>query len=163
MLKATDSKQLSLEDVRSGNSSRFNQCQPIHTFMKFQLDPVTIANISMYLSDDDDLSSGIVLPSSRHSSTSTFLKEYIAILACADNPTPEGRASSFVSVGGGGSGKVQVEYEIICRRLRQRVLEAVARERYGDDAVRIIRILLAMNKIDEKHVSSCARHFWVRY
>lgn len=114
---------------------------------------MSVANISVHLSDDDDLSFGIVLPSSRNPSTSTLLKEYIAILACADNPTSEGRASAFVSVSGGGTGKVQVEFETICRRLRQRILEAVARERYGDDAVRIIRILLAMNKVDEKHVS----------
>ena len=106
----------------------------------------------MQLSDDDDISSGIAISSSSTPSIHTLLKEFLALLACADNPTPAGRAASFVSVGGGGTGKVQVEFEIICRRLRQRVLEAVARERYGDDAVRIIRILLAMDKMDEKHV-----------
>ncbi|GJJ11988.1 hypothetical protein Clacol_006226 [Clathrus columnatus] len=135
-LRATESKQLTLDDIRS--------------------DPVSVANISTHLSDDDDLSSGLVLHSNRNPSTHTLLKEYIAILACADNPTTEGRASSFVTVGGGGTGKVQVEFETICRRLRQRVLEAVARERYGDDAVRIIRILLSMNKVDEKHLAKVA-------
>ena len=107
----------------------------------------------MQLDDDDDISSGIAT-SSNTPSFHTLLKEFLALLACADNPTTAGRAASFVSVGGGGAGKVQVEFEIICRRLRQRVLEAVARERYGDDAVRIIRVLLTMDKMDEKHVCS---------
>ena len=75
------------------------------------------------------------------------LKEYLGIFAAADNPTPSGRASSFISFGGASSGKVYVEYEIISRRLRRRVLEAVARERYGDEAVRIIRLLLDNGKM----------------
>jgi DNA-directed RNA polymerase III subunit RPC3 len=115
-------------------------------------EPVSVANISIQTSDDDDLGSGIAVSSSNTTSIHALLKEYLAILACADNPTPAGRAASFVSVGGGGTGKVQVEFEIICKRLRQRILEAVARERYGDDAVRIIRVLLIMDKMDEKHV-----------
>ncbi|KAF8522102.1 hypothetical protein BU17DRAFT_45192 [Hysterangium stoloniferum] len=137
-LNSTEAKQRTVDDVRS--------------------DPVSVANISMHLSGDDDLASGIALTSSSSHvpSTHTLLKEYLAILACADNPTPAGRAASFVSVGGGGTGKVQVEFEIICRRLRQRVLEAVARERYGDDAVRIIRVLLDTDKMDEKHVTKVA-------
>ncbi|KAF8580680.1 hypothetical protein K439DRAFT_1636837 [Ramaria rubella] len=133
-LKTTESKQLSVEDIRS--------------------DPVSVANISMQLSDEDDLGTGLAI--SKTSSVHTLLKEFLAILACADNPTPTGRSASFVSVGGGGTGKVQVEFDIICRRLRQRVLEAVARERYGDDAVRIIRVLLAMDKMDEKHLAKVA-------
>jgi DNA-directed RNA polymerase III subunit RPC3 len=114
----------------------------------------------MELSEDIDLKSGIAISSSNTPSIHTLLKEFLAILACADNPTPAGRAASFVSVGGGGTGKVQVEFEIICRRLRQHVLEAVARERYGDGAVRIIRVLLTMDKMDEKHVCS-PQLFWL--
>lgn len=148
-LKTTETKQWNLEDVRSGLTIFMLE---FGLYTKSLSDPVSVANISMEISDDDDLSSGIALPSSNPPSIHTLLKEYLAILACADNPTPAGRAASFVSVGGGGTGKVQVEFEIICKRLRQRVLEAVARERYGDDAVRIIRVLLTMDKMDEKHV-----------
>lgn len=79
----------------------------------------------------------------------TILKDYFGILASADNPTPAGRASSFVSLSGS---KVQVEFDIISKRLRQRVLETVARERHGDEAVRIIRLLLETGKMDEKQV-----------
>jgi hypothetical protein len=47
---------------------------------------------------------------------------------------------------------VQVEFEIIATRLRRRVLEGVARERHGDDGVRILRLLLDTGKMDEKQV-----------
>lgn len=82
----------------------------------------------------------------------TLIKDYLGMLAAADNPTPAGRASSFVSFLGTSSGKVQVDFEIICRRLRRRALEAVARERYGDDAVRIIRLLLDTGKMNGEQV-----------
>lgn len=80
----------------------------------------------------------------------TLLKDYFGILASADNPTPAGRASSFVSLSGS---KIQVEFELISKRLKGRVLETVARERHGDEAVRIIRLLLETGKMDEKQVS----------
>ena len=54
-----------------------------------------------------------------------------------------------------GSSKVQVEFDIISRRLRRRVLEAVTRERHGDDGVRILRLLLDAGKMDEKQVRPC--------
>jgi DNA-directed RNA polymerase III subunit RPC3 len=71
------------------------------------------------------------------------------MLASSDNPTPAGRASSFISY---VSSKVQVEFEIVGRRLRRRLLEAVTRERHGDDGVRILRLLLDSGKMDEKQV-----------
>ena len=115
------------------------------------LDPTSIANIAMQLSDDDDLSAGLVLSSSKRPNTITLLKDYLGILAAADNPTPAGRAASFVSV---TRSKVQVEFEIVGRRLRRRVLEAVTRERHGDEGVRIVRLLLDTGKMDEKQVRS---------
>ncbi|OCH95603.1 hypothetical protein OBBRIDRAFT_883860 [Obba rivulosa] len=129
-LKATEGKQKSVTDVRS--------------------DPTSVANIAMHLPEDVDLSAGLVLPSSKKPSNMTLLKDYLGILASADNPTPAGRAASFISFNGS---KVQVEFEIIGRRLRQRVLEAIARERHGDEAVRIIRLLLDTGKVDEKQIS----------
>lgn len=71
------------------------------------------------------------------------------MLSSADNPTPAGRATTFLSLVGS---KVQVEFEIICRRLRRRVLEAVTRERHGDGGVRLLRLLLDVGKMDEKQV-----------
>ena len=71
----------------------------------------------------------------------------LGMLAAADNPTPAGRAASFISFVGTVTGKMHVEFEIICQRLRRRVLESVARERYGDEAVRIIRMLLDNGKM----------------
>ncbi|OBZ75626.1 DNA-directed RNA polymerase III subunit RPC3 [Grifola frondosa] len=129
-LKATESKQLSLVDVRS--------------------DPTSFANIAMQLSDDDDLTAGLVLSASKKPSSIALIKDYLGILASADNPTPAGRAASFVSIGGS---KVQVEFEIVGRRLRRRVLEAVTRERHGDEGVRIVRLLLDTGKMDEKQIS----------
>ncbi|EPT00131.1 hypothetical protein FOMPIDRAFT_1030603 [Fomitopsis schrenkii] len=129
-LKATEAKQRRLADIRT--------------------DPTSIANIAMQLSDDDDLSAGLVLASSKKPNTITLLKDYLGILASADNPTPAGRAASFVSVSGS---KVQVEFEIVGRRLRRRVLEAVTRERHGDEGVRVVRLLLESGKMDEKQIS----------
>ncbi|PCH38624.1 hypothetical protein WOLCODRAFT_130979 [Wolfiporia cocos MD-104 SS10] len=129
-LKATDAKQLRLTDVRS--------------------DPTSFANVVMQLPEDEDLSAGLVLQSSKRPSTMTLVKDYLGILASADNPTATGRAASFVSI---SSSKVQVEFELIRRRLRRRVLEAVARERHGDDGVRILRLLTDTGKMDEKQIS----------
>ena len=113
-------------------------------------DPCSIANIAVHLPEDAELASGLVLPSSSKNASNMFLiKEYIGMLASADNPTPTGKANSFVSL---GSSKVQVEFEIVCRRLRRRVLEAVTREKHGDDGVRILRLLLDTGKMDEKQV-----------
>ncbi|KAI0670546.1 RNA polymerase III subunit RPC82-domain-containing protein [Trametes maxima] len=129
-LKATESKQRKLSDVRS--------------------DPTSFANVAMHLPDDVDLAAGLVLHSSKKLPSMTLIKEYLGILASADNPTPAGRAASFVSLSGS---KVQVEFEIIAKRLQRRVLEAVARERHGDEGVRIIRLLLDTGMMDEKQIS----------
>ncbi len=79
------------------------------------------------------------------------LKDYLGILSAADNPTPAGRAGAFLSF---SSSKIQVEFEVVARRLKKRVLEAVAREKHGDEGVRIIRLLLDVGKMDEKQVNS---------
>lgn len=70
-------------------------------------------------------------------------------MSTVDNPTPAGRASSFISL---TDNKVYVEFGIIGNRLQRRVLEAVARERHGNDGVRIVRLLLDVGKMDEKQV-----------
>ena len=104
----------------------------------------------MQLSDSDDLSAGLVLSNPKKTTTISLLNDYIGMLSSADSPTQAGRATSFVSLVGS---KVQVEFEIVCRRLRRRVLEAVARERHGDEGVRILRLLLDTGKMDERQVS----------
>lgn len=105
----------------------------------------------MQLPEDEDLSHGLAISSSRKPSQMAMLKDYCGILASADNPTPAGKMSSFISLNGS---KVQVEFEIIANRLRRRILEAVTRERHGDDGVRIISLLLSTGKMDEKQVRS---------
>lgn len=78
-----------------------------------------------------------------------MVKAYLSMLAFVDNPTAAGKASSFISFAGS---KVYVEFEIIVSRLRRRVLEAVTRERHGDEGVRVLRLLLDCGKVDEKQV-----------
>ena len=107
-----------------------------------------VANIVLELLDSEELKSSLVLSSKRATRTA-YVKDYLGMLSSADNPTAGGRAASFVSF---GSSKVQVEFEIVCRRLRRRVLEAVTRERHGVAAVRILRLLLEKGKLDEKQV-----------
>ena len=108
----------------------------------------TAANISMHLEDNHVLKSGIVL-NTRKPKDIALVKAYLSMLAFVDNPTPAGKAASFVSFTGS---KVYVEFEIIATRLRRRVLEAVTRERHGDDGVRVLRLLLDSGKVDEKQV-----------
>jgi len=131
-LKATESEQKTLSEVRSAST--------------------TAANISMHLEDDRALRSGLVLNTKKPKDI-TLVKAYLSMLAFVDNPTPAGKASSFVSFSGS---KVYVEFEIIASRLRRRALEAVTRERHGDEGVRVLRLLLDSGKADEKQVSKLA-------
>jgi len=131
-LKATESEQKTLSEVRSAST--------------------TAANISMHLEDDRALKSGLVLNTKKPKDI-TLVKAYLSMLALVDNPTPAGKASSFVSFSGS---KVYVEFEIIASRLRRRALEAVTRERHGDAGVRVLRLLLDSGKADEKQVSKLA-------
>ena len=146
-LKATESKQLKLSDVRSGEN-------PPRAFYNVVLinmiaDPTSLASVAAQIPEDEELSSGLAQSSHKKPSQMSLLKEYCGILASADNPTPAGRAASFISLSGS---KLQVEFEIIGSRLRRRVLEAVTREKYGEDGVRIVRLLLQTGKMDEKQV-----------
>ncbi|KAH9998118.1 hypothetical protein BJV74DRAFT_768004 [Russula compacta] len=131
-LKVTEGKQKTLAEIRS--------------------DPTTAANISMHLEDDRALRSGLVLNTKKPKDI-TLVKSYLSMLAFVDNPTPAGKASSFISLTGS---KIYVEFEIVASRLRRRVLEAVTRERHGDDGVRVLRLLLDSGKVDEKQVSKLA-------
>ncbi|KAG0706350.1 RNA polymerase III subunit RPC82-domain-containing protein [Suillus ampliporus] len=131
-LKATEAKQKSISDPRS--------------------DPTSTAAIAMLVSDDDDLSTGLVT-STKKASSASLVKDYLGLMSAVDNPTPAGKASLFISL---SDNKVFVEFEIISRRLRRRVLEAVARERHGDDGVRIVRLLLDVGKMDEKQIAKVA-------
>ncbi|KZS99017.1 hypothetical protein SISNIDRAFT_480604 [Sistotremastrum niveocremeum HHB9708] len=134
VLQASETQQIRLTDVRS--------------------DGVPTSKISMFLRDDDNLSKGLV--QSKSASNSAALKEYLGILASADNPAAGASSAPFISIGGGGTGKVHVEFALACKRLRIRVLESVVRERYGEEAVRILRILIDTGKMDEKHLAKVA-------
>lgn len=146
-LKVTESTQKHVQDIRSGTfHSDISHRNNIEILIL--VEPISVANIATQLSDEDDLSSGLVYSSKKVSNT-TCVKDYLGMLSSADNPTPAGKAATFVSF---GSSKVQVEFEIIARRLRKRVLEAVTRERHGSEGVRIVRLLLDTGKMDEKQV-----------
>ncbi|KAG8958894.1 RNA polymerase III subunit C82 [Tulasnella sp. 408] len=130
-LQASEDRQLNLLDFRS--------------------EPVGQHDISSKLSSTSVLLNGI--RTSKKSYTPS-VKDYVALLCNDDNHTPAGVASAFmapVSGGGGGSGRVTVEFDRIGRRLKQRVYESNVRERFGDDAVKVIRILIDKGKMDEKH------------
>ena len=81
-----------------------------------------------------------------------LLKEYLGMLASADNPSPSGKAASFVNLSGS---KVQVEFDIIHRRLQLQALETACRDRHGNEGVRVMRLLLETGKMDEKQVGCC--------
>ncbi|KAF8163124.1 hypothetical protein B0H34DRAFT_694196 [Crassisporium funariophilum] len=128
-LKATETSQLSVLEPHSP--------------------PTSVAGVAMQLPDEPNLASGLVYPSKKTSSL-TCVKDYLGMLSSADNPTPEGKASSFVSY---SASKVQVEFEVIGRRLRRNIVESVARDKHGVEGVRILRVLLDTGKMDEKQIS----------
>ncbi|KAG8947303.1 RNA polymerase III subunit C82 [Tulasnella sp. 424] len=127
-----------------------------HNLLDFRSEPVGPHDISSKLSSTSVLLNGI---RTTKKSYNPSVKDYIALLCNDDNHTPAGLASAFlapVSGGGGGSGRVTVEFDRIGRRLKQRVYESNVRERFGDDAVKVIRILMDKGKMDEKHLSKVA-------
>ncbi|KAI0028524.1 RNA polymerase III subunit RPC82-domain-containing protein [Vararia minispora EC-137] len=135
-LAATLSKQKSMKDPRS--------------------DPASLADIASHIPDDSVLTSGLVFASTKKPPKAlAAIKEYVGLLSCVDNATTSGAAARFVSTTSSGS-RVQVEFERLGARLRQRVLEAVARERHGDDGVRVVRLLLSTGKMDERQISKVA-------
>jgi DNA-directed RNA polymerase III subunit RPC3 len=103
--------------------------------------------------DDKDktLRAGLKLPEGTRPSNAALVKEYFGILSFADNPTPAGTASAFISMKGGN--KAQVEFETIGRRLRIRMLESATRDRNGEDGLRVLRLLIEKGKMDEKQAS----------
>lgn len=130
VLKATEASQHSLSQVRS--------------------DAISVSKVAVALSDEPTLAQGLQL-NSKNVSNTTCVKHYLGMLSSSDNPTPTGRASSFLSF---GTAKVEVEFETACRRLRRRVLESFTRERYGPEGVRLLRLLFETGKLDEKQVST---------
>lgn len=130
---------------------------------------MTSHQISPHISPSIDLSTGIVLPRRRSASSSAKnghsapaqpkVRDYIQILTNAeDEDSPTGRASAFmakVTGGGGGEGRVTVEFEVIGKRLKLKTFEDAIKDRFGHDAIKVVRILLQMGKLDEKHVRSC--------
>lgn len=96
--------------------------------------------------------------SSKKVPASTCVKDYLAMLSAADNPSGEGRSACFISY---SSSKIQVEFEIIARKLRRNVVETIAREKHGAEGARIVRLLLNSGKLDEKQVTSYLSYFSV--
>ncbi|KAG8863734.1 RNA polymerase III subunit C82 [Tulasnella sp. 330] len=128
-LKATESKQYNLLDIRSASA---------------------------------DLESGLILSRSHSTSSSKTpptpkIRDYLTLLTNADDDnTATGRAAAFMAgatSGADGQGKVTVEFEVIGTRLKQKAFEGALRDRFGDDAVKVVRILLDKGKLDEKHLA----------
>ncbi|KAG2045815.1 hypothetical protein BDR06DRAFT_1000799 [Suillus hirtellus] len=99
-----------------------------------QKNPTSTAAITILISADDDLSTGLV-SSTKKASRASLVKDNLGLMYAVDNPTPAGKAVSFISV----ADNIDVEFEIVSKCLRRRVPKAVARERHGDVGVRIQR------------------------
>jgi len=132
LLKATEGKQKNVKDVRS--------------------DPTNLADILRHVQDEDALPAGLIL-SSKKPKLSEVVQQYLHMLSFHDNTTQSGMTARFLTIIGK---KVQVEFDTVGARLRQRVLEAVTRERHGDEGVRVLRLLLNSGKMDEKQISKIA-------
>ena len=111
---------------------------------------MTVNSVAMGIPDDEKLL-GLWYPPRERPPILTCVKEALGVLSSADNPTVSGRRNSFVTLGDSSS-KVQVEFDIICRRLRRKVLESVVADRYGEEAVRVVRFLLENGKMSSDQV-----------
>ncbi|KAF8734231.1 RNA polymerase III subunit RPC82, partial [Rhizoctonia solani] len=133
-------------------------CEPKMTqFDEIRSDPIPTNQISQQIPENAHLERGLYLKGSGVGTS--VIREFISILACADNPTTWGVASAFLSIsgsGGGGGGKVAVEFEAISRRLKRGVVEGAVRDRWGDHACRILRVLDEKGKLHEDHIAKIA-------
>jgi DNA-directed RNA polymerase III subunit RPC3 len=112
-------------------------------------DPTSVAEIALHLPDTSPgLAAGLVSSSSK-ATTMSLVRDYLGLLSAADNPTPAGRAGTFLSFGGS---KAQVEFELLARALQLRVMDGIARERHGDAGVRIMRLLRGLGKTAEQQI-----------
>ncbi|KAJ1307949.1 hypothetical protein OPQ81_002026 [Rhizoctonia solani] len=133
-------------------------CEPKMTQLdEIRSDPVPTNQISQHIPENAHLERGLYLKGS--GSGTSVIREFVSILACADNPTPWGVAGAFLSItggGGGGGGKVAVEFEAISKRLKRGVVEGAVRDRWGDHACRILRVLDEKGKLHEDHIAKIA-------
>jgi DNA-directed RNA polymerase III subunit RPC3 len=152
VLKASESKQLTLSDSISGQSLpqyRFpdpnSQCTS---------DPVSVADIATALPSSSThlLSAGLITSSSKPS-TMALIRDYLGLLSSADNPTPAGRAASFLSFSGT---KTQVEFGLLAQSLQLRVIDSLTRERHGDAGLRVLRLLRKEGKMSEATIGKTA-------
>lgn len=141
----TENSQKDVSEVRSGMSTVFLASS---SDLQDCLEPVSVPSIVMHLSEEEGLARGLILDEKRPSHA-TCIKEYLEMLSCNDNPTPAGKAASFISL---SSSKVQVEFDVVGRRLRRHILESVTREKHGNEGVRILRLLMETGKMDDKQV-----------
>ncbi|CAE6470055.1 unnamed protein product [Rhizoctonia solani] len=120
-------------------------------------DAIPTNQITQQIPENAHLERGLYLKAS--GSETSVIREFVSVLACKDNPTPWGVASAFLSIsggGGGGGGKVAIEFEAISRRLKRGVVEGAVRDRWGDHACRILRVLDEKGKLHEDHIAKIA-------
>ncbi|KAG8738592.1 RNA polymerase III subunit C82 [Ceratobasidium sp. 414] len=133
-------------------------CEPKMTHLdEIRSDLVPTNQISQHLPENVRLERGLYLKGS--GSGTSAIRELVSVLACADNPTPWGVAGAFLGTtggGGGGGGKVAIEFEAITKRLKRGVLEGAVRDRWGDHACRILRVLDEKGKLHEDHIAKIA-------
>ncbi|KAG1894469.1 uncharacterized protein F5891DRAFT_1195176 [Suillus fuscotomentosus] len=117
-----------------------------------QKNPTSTAAITILISADDDLLTGLVL-STKKASRASLVKDNLGLMYAVDNPMPAGKVVSFISL----ADNIDVEFEIVSKCLRRRVPKAVAREQHGDVGVRIVRLLLDIGKMDDKQIAKVAK------
>ncbi|KAF5358490.1 hypothetical protein D9756_001738 [Leucocoprinus leucothites] len=134
LLKITEDSQKNVSEIRS--------------------EPMSVPSIVVHLSEEDSLARGLILDEKRPSNA-TCIKEYLGMLSCGDNPTPTGKAASFVSF---SSSKVQVEFDIVGRRLRRHVLESISKivMMAGKDVRSLLTALAADSLISTQEVPKSA-------
>ncbi|TIC04127.1 hypothetical protein E3Q17_00594 [Wallemia mellicola] len=113
---------------------------------------VAIHQVAKYIPQENTLKKGIVL-SNKENNVQKLVAEYCQILSSQDFPGPAGASTRFLQKAG-SSKEYHVCYETVCARIKRSLVDSLVKEQFGDEAARIINIVLEKGKLEEKHIST---------
>ncbi|EOR02769.1 hypothetical protein E3P92_01914 [Wallemia ichthyophaga] len=113
---------------------------------------IPIHHAAKYAPMESILKKGIVL-SNKEDNHVKLITEYCQILSSQDFPGPAGASTRFLQKAG-TSKEYQVCYETVCARIKRSLVDSLVREQFGNEAARIINIVLEKGKLEEKHIST---------
>ncbi|WVW85834.1 hypothetical protein I302_107872 [Kwoniella bestiolae CBS 10118] len=96
------------------------------------------------------------LMASSKSTIPDIVRHYLSILSGEDGFSLTGNNGNFLRKDNGTNPGYIVEFELICRRLKQNLMYQLVRERLGDKAARVLAVVNRSSKAFETTVRDCA-------